>query len=64
MKPATIFRCHMSTPAMSSESDEPDRPANESARRSTRVRRPPEYLKDFVTQSAMNRNRYVNVIAL
>ena len=37
-------------PAVSSELDEPDRPADEPARRSTRARRPPEYLKDFVTQ--------------
>ena len=37
-------------PAVSSELDKPDRPADEPARRSTRARRPPEYLKDFVIQ--------------
>ena len=50
LPPREPYEAETATPAMSSELDEPDRPANESARRSTRVRRPPEYLKDFVTQ--------------
>ena len=56
LPPREPYQAETATPALdyeptvSSELDEPDRPAEEPARRSTRARRPPDYLKDFVIQ--------------